>query len=259
MSDKYVMLAKPWNHEKQDITGWWISEKLDGVRAYWTGTKFISRTGKQYFAPAWFTKDLPSHALDGELWCGRGLFQKTVSYVRKSNPIDAEWEKVIYVVFDAPEMDFPFEKRMDFLNRMPVIGHLTVLHQEKSTGNEYILNRLEQVEKLKGEGLMARKPGSFYEKKRSSTLLKIKNFFDAEAKVVGHSPGKGKNVGRLGALECVTKDGTEFSVGTGFSDSQRSNPLPIGTIITFRYQELTDGGTPRFPSFVGERVDHDWS
>ena len=43
---------------------------------------------------------------------------------------------------------------------------------------------------------------------------------------------------------------TKFFVGTGFSDNQRNNPPPVGSTITFRYQELTDGGVPRFPSFV---------
>lgn len=50
-------------------------------------------------------------------------------------------------------------------------------------------------------------------------------------------------------------DGTSFPVGTGFSDNQRENPPPIGSLITFRYQELSDGGVPRFPSFVGIRRD----
>ena len=64
--------------------------------------------------------------------------------------------------------------------------------------------------------------------------------------MVDHVPGKG----RLGALVVELPDGTTFSVGTGFSDAQRNQPPAIGSIINFRYQELTDGGVPRFPSFV---------
>lgn len=59
---------------------------------------------------------------------------------------------------------------------------------------------LGEVEKKGGEGLMLRKPGSLYEGKRSSTLLKVKSFYDAEALVVGHEPGKGKHKGFCGAL-----------------------------------------------------------
>ncbi|MBI1915318.1 MAG: DNA ligase, partial [Planctomycetes bacterium] len=67
--------------------------------------------------------------------------------------------------------------------------------------------------------------------------------------------GKGKHKGRLGAVEVVLADGTRFSVGTGFSDAERENPPPVGAVITFRYQELSDGGVPRFPSFVRVRKD----
>ncbi len=49
--------------------------------------------------------------------------------------------------------------------------------------------------------------------------------------------------------------GREFSVGTGFSDAERGAPPPVGSVITFRYQELSDGGVPRFPSYVGVRRD----
>ena len=85
--------------------------------------------------------------------------------------------------------------------------------------------------------------------------MKIKRFHDAEARVIGHLPGAGRHKGRLGALDVQLADGTQFSVGTGFSDAQRESPPPIGSLITFRYQELSDRGVPRFPSFVRERRD----
>jgi DNA ligase-1 len=101
---------------------------------------------------------------------------------------------------------------------------------------------------------MLRQPQSKYQAGRSSTLLKVKSFHDAEGLVIGHQPGKGKHKGRLGALIVRMPNGTEFNVGTGFSDAQRTQPPKIGDKITYRYQELSDGGVPRFPSFVGVRV-----
>jgi DNA ligase-1 len=87
------------------------------------------------------------------------------------------------------------------------------------------------------------------------TLLKVKSFHDAEARVLGHQPGAGRHKGRLGALFVEMADGTRFAVGTGFSDAQRGNPPPVGSLITFRYQELSEAGVPRFPSYVGLRRD----
>ncbi len=77
----------------------------------------------------------------------------------------------------------------------------------------------------------------------------------AEAVVIGHEPGKGKHKGRVGALLCKLPNGKQFSVGTGLSDAERQAPPAIGETITFRYQELTDGGIPRFPSYLGVRHD----
>jgi DNA ligase 1 len=125
-----------------------------------------------------------------------------------------------------------------------------LLDQERCTGLAHLREELTRIESLGGEGLMLREPGSLYEAGRSTTLLKVKSFRDAEARVVDHVPGKGRHKGRLGALVVELPDGTSFSVGTGFSDAQRNQPPAIGSTITFRYQELTDGGVPRFPSFV---------
>jgi DNA ligase-1 len=85
--------------------------------------------------------------------------------------------------------------------------------------------------------------------------LKVKTFHDAEATVIGHEPGKGRHAGRLGALTVRLPNGKEFSVGTGFSDKERQTPPSVGSLITFRYQELSDAGIPRFPSYVGLRSD----
>src|SRR5204863_9059272 len=86
---------------------------------------------------------------------------------------------------------------------------------------------------------------------RSSTLLKVKRFHDPEARILKHLEGAGRHKPRLGALFVELADGTTFSVGTGFSDKERERPPAVGSTITFRYQELSEAGVPRFPSFVG--------
>jgi len=86
-------------------------------------------------------------------------------------------------------------------------------------------------------------------------LLKVKSFKDDEARVTKHLPGEGKHKGKLGAVVVELANGVSFSVGTGFSEEERRNPPAIGATITFRYQELSDAGVPRFPSYVGIRDD----
>jgi DNA ligase-1 len=247
-----LLLAHSWDNATNPA-GWWMSEKLDGVRAYWNGKDFISRLGNVYHAPDWFKKGLPNHSLDGELWVARGQFQKCVSIVRRQDKSE-HWKEVTYVVFDAPGYPEVFEQRMAYLEELTLPSHVEVLKQMLCVGFDHLKKHLSAAEALGGEGLMLRKAGSNYEEGRSMTLLKVKTFYDAEARVVGHKPGKGRHKGRLGALECEN-NGITFKVGTGFSDYERENPPAIGTLITYRYQELTNDGVPRFPSYVRERTD----
>ena len=249
-----LLLAHSWDNE-QDLTDWWMSEKLDGVRAYWDGKQFYSRQGNVFHAPAWFTAALPAMPLDGELWAGRKMFQRTSGIVRSQNAGEA-WRQLRYVVFDAPAIDGPVEERYSHLQRaLPKSGadHAYALQQDRCQGVDDLRKMLLQVVENGGEGLMLRQPESRYEAGRSNTLLKVKMFQDAEAVVLQHLPGAGRHKGRLGALLVELPNGKQFSVGTGFSDAQRGNPPAVGSTITFRYQELTDGGIPRFPSFVRAR------
>lgn len=243
-----------------DPTGWWLSEKLDGVRAYWNGKDFISRGGIVYNAPSWIKKGLPSTALDGELWAGRGKFQTAVS-IAKGGKGDAAWKKLRYKVFDTPEHGGKFEARLSAAERaVSKAPYAEILEHVKCKGRKHVESALRSVEAKGGEGLMLREPGSYYEPRRSSTLLKVKTFTDAEAKVLGYFPGKGKNKNVIGGIHVVTtsgppKKGIKFKIGTGFSDAQRRKPPKIGSIVTYHYTGLSDSGTPKFASFIRVRRD----
>ncbi|KAG8794282.1 hypothetical protein FRC17_008315, partial [Serendipita sp. 399] len=269
-----VLLAQTWTEEKGcDPTGYWISEKLDGVRAFFNGQGFYSRLGNKFFAPddfsaKWRSK-LPKNAtLDGELFTGRNKFQDTVSIVRSG--ASSRWPEVTYYVFDAPFMgNRPFEERLAFLKTIfgdsdaPTYSNVIVVEHIKCTGKNHVVERLKELQKKGAEGLMLRQPQSRYESKRSSTLLKVKTFYDAEALVITHHKGSGKNAAVMGAIEVEMACGKRFKIGTGFSDAQRRKPPKIGSIVVYKFQELSKGGTPslqvvsndRFPVYVGDAID----
>ena len=249
-----VLLAHPYESDV-DPTGWWISEKLDGVRAWWNGTDFVSRQGNIYMAPAWFKAGLPSHALDGELWIARQAFQRTISVVKRQDGGEM-WRAVRYLAFDVPQLGAPFEERQRALGEICLsTGNkfLKLVDQAVCAGKAHLKQELDQLVSLGAEGLMIRKPGSLYEAGRSHTILKVKPFKDAEAVVVGHTPGKGRHQGVLGALVVRIPSGKEFSVGTGLSDAERRNPPKIGATITYSYTELTNDGIPKCGAFVAVR------
>lgn len=259
-----VMLATRYEeHARMDPTGWWISEKLDGVRGYWDGKDFYSRNGNQFPAPEWFKKGLPSTPLDGELWCGRRQFRQCLSIVR-SGVSGQLWKYITYWVFDAPAMKAPYEERVEHIHRTVVPGEAGCPHAApvgiiRCEGKDQLRRELSKVTKKGGEGLMLREPGSAYENKRSRVLRKVKPVHDEEAKVVGHEGGMGPIGPHCGALTLETPDGRRFSCGTGLSAADRHTPPVVGTVVTYRYVELMDNGYPRFPSYIGPRIDLDWA
>ncbi len=170
-----VALAHSWK-ESTDVRGWWMSEKLDGVRGYWTGKEMVSRSGKPFNIPQWFVRNFPPTALDGELWLGRQQFSGLVSIVRRKVP-DDDWKKVRYFIFDAPGIEGSFEKRIDSSKRWFAShpsAYAEVLKQEVCKGEEHLKAKLKEVEDLGGEGLMLRRPESLYLVGRTHDLLKVK-------------------------------------------------------------------------------------
>jgi DNA ligase 1 len=257
-----LMLANVY-HPGVPLADYWVSEKYDGVRGFWDGQKLLTRSGQPINAPAWFTANWPAAPMDGELWAGRGQFQKAVSTVRQQTPDDAAWRGMRFMVFDLPAEPGTFTDRLTTLNS--VVGKMAVpwvraVPQSKVASHAALQNQLKQITKAGAEGLMLHRSSSLYKGMRNDDLLKVKTHDDAEAKVVAHLPGKGKYAGQLGALlvEMPGLDGQpskRFKLGTGFSDAQRQSPPAIGSRVTYRFRGLNDSGIPRFASFMRMRDD----
>jgi len=255
-----VLLAHKWEPGKVNPAGWWMSEKLDGVRAYWSGSAFYSRNGNVFPAPEWFTADLPKIPLDGELWAGRGQFSKAISIAKSRSADPARWHKVSFAVFDAPKLAGTYEVRCAWLGaHLAGRKYAAMVPFQLCRNQAHLDANLAKVEKAGGEGLMLRQPGSAYEHGRSHSLLKVKSFHDEEGIVVGFEGGKGKNAGRCGALLLQTPDGRTVKVGTGLTDAERRKPPKRGVVVTYKFFELSASLTPRFPTFVGVRTDLDWA
>ena len=247
-----LLLAKPYTDDI-DVRDYWVSEKLDGVRAYWDGRRLLSRRGNVFQAPAWFTEGFPPHPLDGELWLGRGAFEATLSAVRKQRPVAAEWRQLSYQVFELPGAAGDFSQRLARLERIVAAvnsPYLKLIPQQRFANQAALQEKLDEVVAGGGEGLMLHRTDSLYETGRGNALLKLKTYEDAEAVVIAHLPGKGRNLGRLGALLVEMPDGRQFKIGSGFSDQERENPPPIGALVTYKYYGLSRRGIPRFASFL---------
>ena len=248
-----TVYKEPKNVGPDWIGNYWVSEKLDGIRGHWTGKQLLTKQGNPIHTPSGFTKHWPKYALDGELWLGRDQFERISSIVRRKNPAINDWEKMRFMVFDLPGHKGVFSERVQAMQQLLARSKsrsLGVIKQFKVSSLLLLKQRLDQVVDQRGEGLMLHHQDAYYRAGRSRDLMKLKKHYDAEATVVDHIEGKGKYVGQLGALLVITKGGITFKIGTGFSDAQRNNPPPIGSVITFKYFGKTAKGVPRFASFM---------
>lgn len=167
MKREFLMLAKPYDPDKNDVAGKYISEKLDGSRVFWDGglsrgvsilnvpwanitdpktgnpkknlppvaTGMWSRYGNPIMAPDWFLNQLPACPLDGELWAGRGNFQTLRSIVARDNP-DERWRDVQFAVFGSPPMSEVFGDGL--------IKNSNFVHSMQAERNKsFIMGRLE--------------------------------------------------------------------------------------------------------------------
>lgn len=287
----HLLLASVWPTQTKakcdtyDPTHLWISEKLDGVRAFWDGRQLWSRRGKVWNAPAWFLAQLPPDLpLDGELWIGRGQFEYTSGVCRSTRQDD--WKHVQYMVFDTPGWpDEPVEARWDRLRAR----FLSLSSDEMQTPPSvrrlrYLPSRLVCIlssrcsaparrtsmpscsmclrAEAKGTStphasVMLRRPASPYEFRRSTVLYKLKPTHDAEARVLGYEEGQNQCAGLVGSLLCetLTDPPSRFKVGSGLTDALRRDPPAIGTLISFQYGSLGTQGVPRFPRYRGVVAD----
>jgi DNA ligase-1 len=250
-----IMLAH--KYESQNCEGWLVSEKLDGCYSYWTGKKFLSRQGLDFNVPKEFIENFPDVVMCGELWAGRDNFELT-GVLRMKEPTMEDFKNIKFIAFDMPESTKKFSERLEDL-RLIAEKHpcISVIKTWKFTGHDDLMKQLKEYEDMKCEGLMLHNPDALYEKKRSKNLLKVKSFSDGEATVIGYSPGSGKYEGKTGALKVKTDEGLAFKLGTGLKDADRENPPAIGSIVTYRYNDTTKNGIPRFPRYIGIRIDSD--
>lgn len=272
------MLAKAYK-ESWAKPGYFLQPKLDGVRMIWTGKEALSRTGKPILGCPGLVEILMSRfkgtPLDGELYNHEKSFQEQISSIRRTVNLEEDLS-ISYWVYDVPVAGVPFHERCKMLRSL-VVKIPRVVLVDTVPGSNRPLN----VFGGEFEGTMLRNADGLYAfGKRSSDLLKIKEMMEEDFECIGvtpyleheklivppHTPGakehaggvwkkNGKSVERkdmIGSLVCRTESGTEFEVGTGYTEEMRKDLMdspPIGKQISVKFQELTDDGIPRFPVF----------
>lgn len=257
-----------------------IQPKLDGICCLAVNGVAMSRTMKPIpnkFIQAYF-KEHELHGYHGELMI-RGDFNDVQSGVMRieGEPDFGYW---VYDMWDQEGATWE-ERFMELADHSDLYG---ATRRRVLLVEDYVVDsvskceqRLEQFIKAGYEGAMLRDPDSLYKQGRhtlkSQALMKLKKFFDDEAIIVGfeekmhnenekttdergYSKRSHKQEGMvpadtLGALVVKWKD-VEFKIGSGYNDEQRhhiwyNRENLLGKLTTFKYQELSKYGVPRFP------------
>ena len=249
LNSQELQKAKNYDNSKHNITNWYMSEKLDGIRAYWNGKELLSKNGNKIYAPNWFTKDFPPFELDGELWTKRDDFESIQNIVLDTNP-SIKWEEITYNIFEVPNEKGNFDKRLEkikfWLDKNP--NKIIKIIPQLICKNETDLNiYLKELLDKKAEGIILKNPNLEYFTGRSENILKVKKFYDDEGLVIGLNYS---NNGEFKSLQLKLNNGIIFNLGGGFSDIQRKNPPQIGDIVTFKFYDFTKNNKPKFASFL---------
>lgn len=257
-------------------------------------TGLWSRYGNVINAPGSFLDQLPEFPVDGELYLGRGRFQELMGYVKKDYPIQSEWEQVNYLLFDAPKYTQIFQPGIvnnpnykykfvgneypngkDLVDSAFFIIRLRKLinyyqencpkqirvHEQEilpisdNIAKDYIIQKLLEITKAGGEGIIVKNAMAEWEPIRSKQMLKLKPLIDDEAIVAEYTDGKGRLEDMMGAI-WVIWNGKKFKL-SGWTDHERTHAkelFPIGTKVTFTYRELTDEGKPKEARYFRKRV-----
>jgi DNA ligase-1 len=246
-----------------------LAKKEDGIIYLW------SRKGKALDIPTEIKEELSKilaegESADGELYRHGWGFQRIASAIKKRN---ADTPGLHYYIYDAPVLNKSFQER--FLNRWSGVptelssdpkfvdgtSRIVLCPNKVVNSAEEVMEGQAQAIEAGYEGAMVRNLASEYMfKNRSSSLLKVKSFEDAEFEIIGGKEGQGREAGMV-VFKCKTSDGTEFDVRPRGTQEERSLMWQnlnsyIGKPLTVKYQGLTDDGRPRFP--VGLHIRPDW-
>ena len=251
-----LFLLKTYDDSK-DVIGWVMSEKLDGIRGFWTGKELLTRGGVKLTPPKWFIKNYPPFAIDGELWTKRNDFENISSIIRSKNS-KQRWKSVSHNIFEVPSQSGGLLKRLSVLKeylRENPNPYLKILPQTVINAKGQVADFLKEVSADKGEGVVVRNPNTLYQTGRLSSALKVKQYLDTECTVLEILPGKGKYQNMMGSVLCQTDSGKKLKIGSGFKDKDRSNPPAIGSKITFKYYGFTKKGSFKYPVYLRVRQE----
>lgn len=275
MTRKDIMLCYPYDENRiiKWRRPWLVQPKFDGVRCRAlvndNVVQLLSSQGNSLnFALPHIVSELrnyPDGEYDGEIYCHELSFQEIVGIAKRTQELHPDYRLVDFWMFDLV-IDQPQLARIQLLEKLwletanaETAYHVFACETRQCSKLEQLHEWLDIFLSQGFEGMIVRKCDALYKRARSTNILKIKPTKSDEYKIVGFTEElsiHGEPKDRLGAFMVADQDGRRFNVGTGLTEAQRydywgQRSVLLGKTLKVKYQNLTDGGIPRFPVFLG--------
>jgi ATP-dependent DNA ligase len=262
------MLANKWEDKAKYISEpFYVQPKLDGVRMLVgrLNGKFmaLSRTGKPVKMPhveaELFPRLQEGEFLDGENYTPNLTFEQITGMCRTQD-VHSDLESIKFHIFDyfhIDRLDSTFEERTTFMGRFMGLTHCEVVETVILKSKKQVQAKHDEYAAKGYEGIMIRDfSGPYLLANRSSHLLKFKAFQTEEYKIVGAEEGRGRDAGTV--IWICTSAAGDFHVRPKGTFEERTKWFKnrndyMGKNLTVQFQNLTNGGIPRFPVGIAIR------
>lgn len=230
-------------HPSSDITGirhnWIWGRKYNGVRGYWDGSRFCSRSGVVITPSREIVQMMPrGFKIDGEFYSKiDDVPLHTIAdnvFAESTSPV---WKNIQFIAFDL-HGPLPFRTRYEKLKKL-MHGKAVVRFDRLPVGHLTLDNLMDIALTHNWEGVIVRDPGAPYTPGRHKTMVKIKPQREITA-VATSRPGVFKN----------NNDPNMAPFFTFKNHDRIKPPIREGDEILFVYTGVSAHKKPMFPRFV---------
>jgi len=254
MFNAFENLGEPTEWQDENPTGWYMFERLGGIRCVWNGFEFQSKLGNRYNPPSFFVQDFPQSPLDGMLYAGKRKIRACQDILKSKGASLNQWSKAQFYVYDAMRVEGTFEERFaklkkEFSNKNS--SFIKLCSYEKCQSMDHFNKEFQRIKDEHGEGIVLKNPTSYYTRGTCKGYLEARAQYENIGTVVGViKKEKASAQDPIKSLEVEDSNGNRFAICRGITQDVKDNPPEVGSRISYRYSGEIAEGKPKAPILI---------
>lgn len=254
MFNAFENLGEPTEWQDENPTGWYMFERLGGIRCVWDGFEFQSKLGNRYKPPPFFVQDFPQSPLDGMLYAGKRKIRACQDILKSKGASLNQWSKAQFYVYDAMRVEGTFEERFAKLKKefsTKTSSFIKLCSYEKCQSMEHFNKEFQRIKDEHGEGIVLKNPTSYYTRGTCKGYLEARAQYENIGTVVGViKKEKASAQDPIKSLEVEDSKGNRFAICRGITQDVKDNPPEVGSRISYRYSGEIAEGKPKAPILI---------